>query len=128
MYNFQCAFCCEYDLQNTLTVLGKNYLTSGRYICGRIQLTDINYKKYENLSPEENTNGNESKTTTDPSAEEEFKAYDQNDYSISIIDGGSIEYCYPRQNRLSAIAAVDYAMRETKPSCGLVKEFKIIPK
>ena len=128
MFNFQCVFCCEYDLKNTLTVLGKNYSYSGWYIYGRIQLTDINYNKYENLSPEKNTNGNESKTTTDPSAEEEFKTYDPNDYSIRIRDNGSIIWCFPLQNHMSAIAAVDFAMRETKPSCGLVKEFKIIPK
>ena len=65
---------------------------------------------------------------TDQSAEKEFKKYDPEDYSIKIKDDGRITDCYPRQNHMSAIAAVDYAMRETKPSCGLVKEFKIIPK
>ena len=99
-------------------------------IRGRIHLTDIteNYKKYQNLSLEEKTNGDESDTTNDPSAEEEFETYDPNDYSIRIRDDGSIPDCLPDQNHLSAIAAVDYAMRETKPSCGLVKEFKIISK
>ena len=102
----------------------------GYYLRGRIHLPDIteNYKKYQTLSLEENTNGDESDTTNDPSAEEEFKTYDPNDYGIRIRDDGSIPHCYPHQNSLSAIAAVDYAMRETKPSCGLVKEFKIISK
>ena len=97
------------------------------YSIGRVHLTDIteNYKKYKQL--EENTNGNESNTITDPSAEEEFKTYDPNDNRIRIRDDGSIR-CDKDQNYLSAIAAVDYAMRETKPSCGLVKEFKIISK
>ena len=96
------------------------------YLRGRIHLTDIteNYKK----SPEEKTNGNESDTTNDSSAEEEFKTYDPKDHSIIIKDDGAIPYCYGWQNHMSAIAAVDYAMRKTKPSCGLVKEFKIIPK
>ena len=100
------------------------------YLSGRIHLTNIteNYKKDQNLSLAEKTNGDESKTTTDPSAEKEFKTYDPNDYSIIIKDDGSIPYCYGRQNHMSAIAAVDYAMRETKPSCGLVKEFKTISK
>ena len=116
-----------------MTVFGKDvYSTvfSTIYIKGRIHLTDItkNYKKYQNLSLEENTNGVESDTTNDPSAEEESKPYDPNDYSIRITDDGSIPYCILYQNYLSAIAAVDYAMRETKPSCGLVKEFKIISK
>ena len=96
------------------------------YLKGRIHLTDIteDYKKDQNLSLAEKTNGDESKTTTDPSAEKEFKTYDPNDYQIRISGDGSIPYCLPSQNHLSAIAAVDYAMRETKPSCGLVKEFK----
>ena len=128
MYHFQCAFWCEFNLQNTFTALGKDLYTI--YIKGRIHLTDIteNYKKYQNLSLEKNTNGDESDTTNDPSAEEEFKTYDPNDWSFGIRDDGSIPYCYRDQNSLSAIAAVDYAMRETKPSCGLVKEFKIISK
>ena len=112
-----------------MTALCNNLSSSGRYLIGRIHLTDIteNYKKYQNLFLEENTNGDESKLTTDPSAEEEFKMYDPNDWSFRIRDG-SIPSCLPWQNSLSAIAAVDYAMRETKPSCGLVKEFKIISK
>ena len=130
MYHFQCAFWCESYLQNTFTALGKNRLSRGMYLRGRIHLTGITekYKKYKNLSLEENTNGDELDTTNDPSAEKEFKTYDPNDYSIIIKDDGSIPYCYGRQNHMSAIAAVDYAMRETKPSCGLVKEFKIISK
>ena len=129
MYHFQCAFWCEFILQNTLTVLFDVY-SNGVYLSGRIHLTDIteNYKKYQNLFLEENTSGDESDTITDPSAKEEFKTYDPNDYSIIIKDDGSIPLCLPLQNSLSAIAAVDYAMRETKPSCGLAKEFKIIPK
>ena len=101
------------------------------YLRGRIHLTDIteNYKKYQNLSFEEKTNGDESNTTNDTSAEKEFKTYNPNDYGIRISDDGSITYCYGRdQTHISAIAAVDYAMRETKPSCGLVKEFQIISK
>ena len=105
------------------------------YLRGRIHLKTIteNYKRYQNLFLEENRNGNKSKATTDPSAEEEFKTYDPNYWGFEIRDDGSIRdngygegLC--NQNDLSAIAAVDYAMRETKPSCGLVKEFKIIPK
>ena len=107
-------------------------MRSGRYLSGRIHLTDIteNYKKYQNLFLEENTNGDESDTTNDPSAEKEFKTYNPNDYGITTIieDDGSIPVCLPHQKSLSAIAAVDYAMREIKPSCGLVKEFKIISK
>ena len=99
------------------------------YLWGRIHLSDItqNYKKYQNLSLEENTNGDESDTTNDPSVKEEFKTYEPNYYEILITDDGLIssELCVGDQNSLSAIAAVDYAMRETKPSCGLVKEFKI---
>ena len=127
MYHFQCAFWCELNLQNTFTVLGKKFLPSGLYLRGRVHLTEIteNYKKYKQL--EENTNGNESNTITDPSAEEEFKTYDPNDNRIRIRDDGSIR-CDKDQNYLSAIAAVDYAMRETKPSCALVKEFKTISK
>ena len=100
------------------------------YLRGRIHLTDIteNYKKYQNLSLEENTNGDESDTTNDPSAVKEFKTYDPKDKRIIIKNDGSMPCCLPWQNDLSAIAAVDYAMRETKPSCGLVKEFKIISK
>ena len=111
-----------------MTVLGEDLDTI--YLSGRIHLTDIteNYKKYQNLSLEEKTNGDESDPANDPSAEKEFKAYDPNDSTIRIRDDGSIPYCYQLQNYLSAIAAVDYAMRETKPSCGLVKEFKIIIK
>ena len=105
-----------------MTVLGKNLLPIGVYLEGRIHLSDIteNYKKYQTLSLEENTNGDES-------AKKEFKTYNSNDYSITSIVSrdGSIPLCHPDQNSFSAIAAVDYAMRETKPSCGLVKEFKI---
>ena len=111
--------------------MGKDSGYGTVYIRGRIHLTDIteNYKKYQNLSLEKNTNGDESDTTNDQSAEKEFKTYDPNDYQIRISSDGSIPYCYGRdQNLISAIAAVDYAMRETKPSCGLVKEFKIISK
>ena len=106
-------------------------MPSGCYLNGRVHLTDIteNYKKYQNLSLEENTNGDESDPTNDPSAEKEFKRYDPNDWNIRISGDGSIPYCGGQeQNYLSAIAAVDYAMRETKPSCGLAKEFKIISK
>ena len=126
--SFSMCFWSEFNLQNTLTVLEKDFRTI--YLRGRIHLTDIteNYKKYQNLSLKEKTNGDESDTTNDPSAEKEFKTYDPNDYSVRISDDGSIPFCYPFQNSLSAIAAVDYAMRETKPSCGLVKEFKIISK
>ena len=111
-----------------MTELGKDLHTI--YLRGRIHLTDItkNYKEYHNLSLEEKTNGDESDPANDPSAEKEFKAYDPNDYNIRISDDGSITLCLRWQNYLSAIAAVDYAMRETKPSCGLVKEFKIISK
>ena len=111
-----------------MTVLGKDLYTI--YLSGRIHLTDIteNYKKYQNLSKGVKTNGDESKLTTDPSSEEKFKTYDPNDGTIRIRDDGWIPVCLPLQNYLSAIAAVDYAMRETKPSCGLVKEFKIISK
>ena len=130
MYHFQCAFGCEFRLQNTLTELGKDVYTI--YLKGRIHLTDItkNYKKYQNLSLEEKTNGDEPNTTTDSSAEKEFKAYDPKDCSIKIKDDGRILMRdeLRLQHYLSAIAAVDYAMRETKPSCGLVKEFKIISK
>ena len=103
--------------------MGKNRYSSGTYLRGRVHLTGItkNYKEYQHI--EEKTNGDESDTTNDPSAVKEFKT---NDYSIRIRDDGSIPDCYPYRNYLSAIAAVDYAMRETKPSCGLVKEFKII--
>ena len=111
-----------------MTAFGKDLYTI--YLSGRIHLTDItkNYKEYQNLSLEEKTNWDESNTTTDPSAEEEFKTYDPKDWDIKINDDGVITDCRPTQNSLSAIAAVDYAMRETKPSCGLVKEFKIISK
>ena len=111
-----------------MTVFGKDVLTT--YIKGRIHLSDIteNYKEYQNLSLGEKTNGNESDPTNDPSAEKEFKAYDPSDYQIRISGDGSINWFEPYKNYLSAIAAVDYAMRETKPSCGLVKEFKIISK
>ena len=128
--SFSMCFWYEFNLQNTITVLGKNFLSSGIYLRGRIHLTDIteNYKKYQNLSLDENTNGDESNTTNDPSSVKEFKTYDPNDYQISISGDGSITWCYRYQNYWSAIAAVDYAMRETKPSCGLVKEFKIISK
>ena len=113
--------------------MGKDCLSVGAtvYLTGRIHLKNIteSYRKYQNLSLEEKTNGDESNTMTDQSAEKEFKKYDPNDYSIRIEDDGSIEWCFGTdQNYLSAIAAVDYAMQETKPSCGLVKEFKIIPK
>ena len=134
MYHLKYAFWCEFILQNTLTVLGENVTPSERYLTGRIYLKTIteSYRKYQNLSLEEKTNGDESNTMTDQSAEKEFKKYDPKDYKIIIRDDGSISYCYRNccqpQNNMSAIAAVDYAMRETKPSCGLVKEFKIIPK
>ena len=113
-----------------MTELRKNLWESECYLRGRIHLTDIteNYKKYQNLSLEENTNGDESNTTNDTSAEEEFKTYDPNDWSIRISADSAITRCYSSQIYMSAIAAVDYAMRETKPSCGLVKEFKIISK
>ena len=126
----KCAFWCEYILQNTLTVLGKNFDPSGCYLKGRIHLKNIteSYRKYQNLSLGKNANGDESNTITDPSAEKEFKKYDPNDGYIRINGDGLIFRCYPDQNNMSAIAAVDYAMRETKPSCGLVKEFKIISK
>ena len=104
--------------------MGKNRLSRGMYLRGRIHLTGIT----EKYKKKENTNGDELDTINDPSAEKEFKTYDPNDYSIIVKDDGSIPYCYGRQNHMSAIAAVDYAMRETKPSCGLVKEFKIISK
>ena len=113
-----------------MTVLGRNFDPSGCYLKGRIHLKNIteSYRKYQNLSLEEKTNGDESYTMTDQSADKDFKKYDTNGGDIRINDDGSIPYCYPWQNYLSAIAAVDYAMRETKPSCVLVKEFKIIPK
>ena len=113
-----------------MTVLGEN-LDPERYLTGRIHLKTIteSYKKNQNLSLGKKTNGDESNTMTDPSAEKEFKKYDPNDGYIRINDDGSIPcYCNISQNYLSAIAAVDYAMRETNLSCGLVKEFKIIPK
>ena len=113
-----------------MTVLGKDLITI--YLSGRIHLTDItkNYKEYQNLSLEEKTNGDESDPANDPSAEKEFKAYDPKDCSIKIKDDGRILMRdeFRLQHYLSAIAAVDYAMRETKPSCGLVKEFEIISK
>ena len=111
-----------------MTVLGKDLVTV--YLTGRIHLKTIteSYRKYQNLFLEEKKNGDESNTMTDQTAEKEFKKYDPNDWYVIIRDGGRMTYCNPRQNYLSAIAAVDYAMRETKPSCGLVKEFKIIPK
>ena len=111
-----------------MTVLGKDL--GAIYQTGRIHLKNIteSYRKYQNLSLEKKTNGDESNTMTDQSAEKDFKKYDTDDGCIRINDDGSIRYCYRSQNSLSAIAAVDYAMRETKPSCGLVKEFKIIPK
>ena len=107
-----------------MTAFGKDFYTI--YLSGRIHLTDItkNYKEYQNFEE----NWDESNTITDPSAEEEFKAYNPKNNIIRISDDDSISYCYPDQNYLSAIAAVDYAMRETKPSCGLVKEFEIISK
>ena len=125
-YHFRFAFWCEFNLQNTFTAIGKDLFTT--YLRGRIHLTDItgNYKKDKNLLLEENTNGDESDPANDASAEKEFKTYDPSKYNIEIRDDGSIPFCYPRQNHMSAIASVDYAMRETKPSCGFVKEFKII--
>ena len=103
----------------------------GPYLSGRIHLTDItkNYKKYQNLSLEEKTNGDESDPANDPSVEKEFKTYNPNDGIIQVWGDGLIYLYLGRdQNHMSAIAAVDYTMRETKPSCGLVKEFKIISK
>ena len=122
-----------------MTELGKQFANNRlkTYLRGRIHLTDIteNYKKDLNLSLVEKTNGNESKTTTYSSAYsiesiplQVFKAYDPDDWEVKISDDGAISFCYSDQHSLSAIAAVDYAMRETKPSCGLVKEFKIISK
>ena len=113
-----------------MTELRKNLWKSGCYLRGPIHLTDItvNYKKYQSLSLEKNTYGEESDTTTDQSSGEELKTYDPNDWNVKITYNGSIPDCLAYQNDLSAIAAVDYAMRETKPSCGLVKEFKIISK
>ena len=117
-----------------MTELGKKVSKTRleTYLRGRIHLTDIteSYKKYQNLAFEENTDRNKSNTIVDPSAEEEFDTdyYDSTYYGIIIKGDGSINWCVPWQNYLSAIAAVDYAMRETKPSCGLVKEFKIISK
>ena len=98
------------------------------YLRGRIHFTDIteNYKKDQNLSLEKKTNENELKITTDPSAEKEFKMYDPDDWQVEISDDSAIYGSDPSQNDFSAIAAVDYAMRETKPSCGLVKELKVI--
>ena len=110
-----------------MTELGKNWSTT--YLRGRIHLTDItkNYKEYQNFEE----NWDESNTITDPSVKKEFIPYDPNGFysnDIRIRYDGLIN-CYSRSsNHLSAIAAVDYAMRETKPSCGLVKEFKIISK
>ena len=97
------------------------------YLRGRIHFTDIteNYKKDQNLSLEKKTNENESKTTTDPSTEKEFKTYNPDEWKVEIYDS-MIYWSDPSQNDFSAIAAVDYAMRETKPSCGLVKELKVI--
>ena len=111
-----------------MTVFRKDFRTI--YITGRIHLPDIteNYKKYQTLSLEEKTKGDESDTTNDPSVKEEFKTHDPKDNQIIISGDGSIPLCNSFQNHMSAIAAVDYAMRETKPSCGLVKEFKIISK
>ena len=107
-----------------MTAFGKDLNLYTIYLSGRIHLTDItkNYKEYQK------TNWDESNTITDPSAEEEFIAYDRNNWDVEISDESAIIRCYPRQYYLSAIAAVDYAMRETKPSCGLVTEFKIISK
>ena len=60
------------------------------------------------------------------------RAFDQRDRIIkgfrskrSIIIGAEsmITRCGFDQNHISAIAAVDYAMRETKPTCALVLEF-----
>ena len=115
-----------------MTVFGKNIYQSENYLLGRIHLKNIteNYKKNKNLSLGKKTNESESNTISDSSAEKEFKTYKPNDQSIKINDDGSI-YCpldFCPLNYLTAIAAVDYAMRETKPSCGLVKEFKIISK
>ena len=52
------------------------------------------------------------------------KAFDQRDRRSIIIGAESmITRCGFDQNHISAIAAVDYAMRETKPTCALVLEF-----
>ena len=42
----------------------------------------------------------------------------ESDYLISQFE--------PTQNCMAAIAAVDYAMKDTKPTCGLVMEFLTI--
>ena len=116
--------------QNTFKEL-ENFETSEDWIRGRIHLCDITkkYKSKLDLSFDEAESIDfDEKPTTDHRTDnksktkmKKTKAFDQRDHRSIIIGAESlITRCGFDQNYISAIAAVDYAMRDTKPTCALV--------
>ena len=106
-----------------------NYDVTVDYIRGRLHLPEITnaYKKRTDLSTEEETPIKQAlKSTADQAAQEKkmtrkaMKEIDEiNRNPIKINSNHVIQQYQSTRNCMSAIAAVDYAMRDTKPTCGL---------
>ena len=102
------------------------------YIRGRLHLPDVtkSYKQRIKLSAaERNSIVQALKMTTDQAIavgrRKSRKMIDNSDQNQSIVIDSShfITQYQPTRNCMSAIAAVDYAMRDIKPTCGLVNGF-----
>ena len=97
-------------------------------IYGRIHLPNI-----ERDYKQKNVNGQETTAETAISAGERLKGeikgksiYPKHDdyKNIKIYRNGDISECQSTQNDIAAIATVDYAIKERKPTCGLGKGSK----
>jgi len=124
------GFLYNWISQNTFKEI-ENFETCKDWIRGRIHLCDVakKYKSKFDLSfDEEESLDFDEKPIIDPITDNKFKtkmkktkAFDQRDHRSIIIGAESlITRCGFDQNYISAIAAVDYAMRDTKPTCALV--------
>ena len=117
-----------------------NYDVTVDYIRGRLHLPDITdaYKKRSNLSTDGETPTVQAlKSTADQATRpavslarrtlsRKEKKKDDFDKNKSIIINANhvIQQHQTTRNCMSALAAVDYAMRDTKPTCGLALGFE----
>ena len=110
------------------------------WIRGRIHLSSLTNSYKKQIELEENTIAEALKTTTIqaipvglPSRRRTTKSRIKKDKTdqttqkpIKIESDYLISQFEPTQNCMAAIAAVDYAIKDTKPTCGLVMEFLTI--
>ena len=97
-------------------------------IYGRIHLPNIerDYKQNHIVNDQENTA--ETVISVGERLKGEIKSKSiypkHDDYKNIKIDGRLIDECQSTQNDIAAIATVDYAIKERKPTCGLGKGSK----